>query len=238
MDSQEFRDLVRRISSSISFAWVQLKPEMLQTVHQLALDSLPGTRGIRAPLDNPVYDLVMGTQIRPSEMQAHLLNTVVPVTLVAIQSIGEDILEGSCGNQLRAFWRIESLVSEGRINRDVANAAHYWRIVRNVLAHAQGVIDIATEQEVARLRSEGRILFDRFKFWGPLLDAWQGGVPVPIVDRAALASEQPDPDLPYIEIVAGNRVKIGIGDLLAAGNVWAKLIEAAALSPATAQSSP
>ncbi len=228
MDSQDFRDLVRRVSSSVAFAWVLLKPELLQTSHQLAIDSWPETRGNRAPFDTPVHDLVMGTQIRPSEMQAHLLDTVVPVTLVAIQSIAEDILEASCGNQLGAFHRIESLVTEARIERDVASAAHYWRIVRNVLAHAQGVIDVATEQEVAGLRSGGQILFDRFKFWGPLLDARQGGVPVPIVDRAVVAPEQPDPELPYIEIVAGNRLKIGIGDLLAAGNVWGKLIEAAA----------
>ena len=227
MDPHAFRELVRRIASSLAFAWVQCKPELLQAFHQLAIDSVPATRGIQAPLNTPVHDLVMGTQIRPSEMQAHILGTVVPVTLVAIQSIAEEVLERSCGNQCGASRRIESLAETGRIDGNLANSAHYWRIVRNVIVHAQGVIDRATEHEVAKLRRDGRITFCRFKFWGPLLDAGHGGTPVPIVERAVAAPGSPERDLPDVEIVVGNRLEIGIADLLAAGEVWARLIEAA-----------
>ena len=93
MTGDDFRFLVRASLSTVPFAWLQMRPELLQTYHQLALDSAPSLSGIRAPLDAPVHDLILNTETRPSQMQAHLLDTVVPVMLVAIQSLAEDALE-------------------------------------------------------------------------------------------------------------------------------------------------
>jgi hypothetical protein len=234
MNLDDFRELVRRMASTLSFAWLQMKPELLQTYHQLAIDSSPKLSDIRAPLDAPVHDLAMGTQIRPSEMQAHLLQTIVPVTLVAIQSIAEDVLGNATAPPMNTLRRIAHLVSTGRIDRALASEAHHWRMVRNVIAHAQGVIDSQTETEAAKLLAEGKVSFSRFKLWGALLDAGHGGSPVPIIDQAVRTL---DSGVLSIEIQAGERVDIGVGDLLAAGKTWASLIEAAALTSSSGRTS-
>lgn len=228
MNGNEFQVLVRTALATLSFAWLQMKPELLQTYHQMALDTTPALKGMRAPFDIPVHDLILNTAIRPSQMQTQLLDVVLPVMLVAIQSLAEDALENTAGPIRNAFERIEGLVRSGRIDRDRASTAHQWRIVRNVVAHAGGMLDRRTVDELTRLSAEGLILFRVFKLWGPLLDAGHGGTNVPIVDRAVAAPNQPDSSSPDVAFVVGSRLVVGVADLLAASQTWADLIDAAA----------
>ena len=78
MSPDDFHELVRRMASTLSFAWLQMKPELLQAYHQLAIDGSQKLSGMRAPFDPPVHDQVMGIQIRSSEMQTHLLRAILP----------------------------------------------------------------------------------------------------------------------------------------------------------------
>src|SRR5687768_532490 len=93
MTAQELRDQTRLIVSTACFAWTMVKPEMLQTIHRMGLQSSPATAHITAPFDEPVEDMVTNTAIRPSEMQIHLLRDLVPGLLAAVQSVAEDLLE-------------------------------------------------------------------------------------------------------------------------------------------------
>jgi hypothetical protein len=160
-------------------------------------------------------------------MQDELLTTVVPVTLVAIQSIAEDVLKGTPFGKQRVSDSIESLVKSGKIGRDLASEAHHWRLVRNVIAHAQGVIDQKTVKDLADLKRDGLVTFDRFKVWGPLISDGDGCPPVPLVARAFSSPRPPDASLPEIEVTLGAQLTVGACDLLAAGEVWAALMDAA-----------
>jgi hypothetical protein len=228
MDSLKLKEQVRDVVSTLAFAWTSMKPHYMQTVHQLALDSSPATRHIKAPLDTPVNDLVTGTMIRPSEMQNHVLDRVIPSLLPSIQSIGEDLLNDHFANVSSIYSRIEDAVAAGSIDRPLASKAHYWRITRNVLAHGGGIISPRTEWEVMDLFAAKTILFDHFLFWGPLLDAGHrdipDAVPVPIIDAAVANPQTPGAQCQPINIRAGNRIQIGLADLLAAGEVWADMV--------------
>ena len=114
------------------------------------------------------------------------------------------------------------------LGRDTSRA-HYWRIVRNVVAHADGRIDDRTVSEARALLAEGKIDFDRFRFWGPLLDARKGGeVPVPLVEEAVAKPHDPDDRGIEISMSNGEQVSIGLADLLAAADTWAQVLDAAA----------
>ena len=229
MDSQQLRGHVKEVVATLHFAWISMKPELLDTYRRLAMDSSPATRGIRTPLDMPMHDLVTGTMIRPSEMQRHVLDRVAPSFLAAIQSIAEDELNGRFGNHASIYSRIEQSVRVGLIDRQLASNAHYWRIVRNVLAHGGGVISQRTEQEVNDLHADGKILFDKFIFWGALLDAGHNDIPdavlVPLIDSAVANPHDPAEECPEINVLSGNKIQIGLADLLAAGDVWASMIQ-------------
>jgi hypothetical protein len=101
--------------------------------------------------------MIMGTQIRPSEMQGHLLQAVVPITLIAIQSIAEDALEDASGTPLKAYRRIESLVDGGRIDRALASSGSPLAACSHIIAHAGGTIDRQTEVEAANLLAQGPV---------------------------------------------------------------------------------
>lgn len=225
MDSAQLRERVREVVSTLSFAWTTLKPEFLHTVHRMALVSSPATASFDPPLDPPVHDLVTNSQIRSSEMQGHLLARVVPSFLPAIQSIAEDELNDHFGGVASIYSRIESAVASGAIDRVLASRAHYWRITRNILAHGNGVISSRVVSEANNLAQKSEILFTSLVFWGPLLDAGQGGVPVPIVERAVAQPDQPEPSSKSVAIVAGNIISIGLADLLAAGDTWADVVK-------------
>jgi hypothetical protein len=228
MESQKLREQVIDVVSTLAFAWTSLKPHYLQTVHQLALNSSPATRHIQAPLDAPVHDLVTGTAIKPSEMQNHVLDRVVPSVLPSIQSIAEDVLNDHFGSTASIFSRIEDAAASGVIDRQLASKAHYWRITRNVLAHGGGIISPRVEREVRDLLQANKVLFNQFLFWGPLLDAGHrdipDAVPVPIIDAAVADPQNPGTQCQPIAIVAGNKIQIGLADLLAAGEIWATVI--------------
>lgn len=224
MTSHQFEVWATEIVSTLSFAWTQTKPEMLHTIHRLALASSPATSHIDAPFDIPVHDLVTNTQIRPSEMQRHLLSTVVPGFLPSIQAVAEDVLNDSMGGTPSIFTRIENACVLGSIDRSLASRAHHWRIVRNVLAHGGGVISKRTEDEVGDLHARGLIDFTKFNLWGPLIDAGCGGTLVPI--HAEAVSNPTSPTNPIvIPALEGLRMEIGLGDLLAASKIWSRLIQ-------------
>jgi hypothetical protein len=228
METQKLREQVRDVVSTLAFAWTSLKPHYLQTIHQLALNSSPATRHIQAPLDTPVHDLVTGTMIKPSEMQNHVLDRVIPSVLPSIQSIAEDVLNDHFGNNSSIYSRIEDATASGVVDRQSANKAHYWRITRNVLAHGGGIISFRVEREVKDLLLANKILFNQFLFWGPLLDAGHRDIPdavhVPIIDAAVANPQNPGTQCQPIAIVAGNKIQIGLADLLAASEVWAAVI--------------
>jgi len=228
MDSLKLQEHVKEVVSTLAFAWTSTKPAYLQTVHQLALDSSPATRNINAPFDLPVHDLVTGTMIRPSEMQNHILDRVVPSLLPAIQSIAEDLLNEHFGNTPSIKSRIEEAVTSGSLDRPLASKAHYWRITRNVVAHGGGIISARVESEIIDLLAAKKILFNQFQFWGPLLDAGHrvipDAVPVPIIDAAVANPHTPGENCQVIDAKAENKIQIGLGDILAAGEVWADII--------------
>jgi len=219
---------VKDVVSTLSFAWTSLKPHYLQTVHQLALNSSPSTRHVQAPLDAPVHDLVTGTMIRPSEMQNHVLDHVIPSVLTSIQSVAEDVLNDHFGNNSKISSRIEAATASGVIDRQLASKEHYCIITRNVLAHGGGIISSRVEHEVRDLLAANKVLFNQFLFWGPLLDAGHrdipDAVPVPIIDAAVGDPQNPGTQCQPKAIVAGNKIQIGLADLLAASEIWATVI--------------
>lgn len=228
MDSVKLKEEIKDIVSTIAFAWTSTKPSYLQTVHRLALQSSPKTAHMEAPFDAPVKDLVTGAKLRPSVMQQHLLDKVIPSVLPSIQAIAEDLLNDHFQDTASIFVRIESLVTDNVIDRQLASSAHYWRMARNILAHGGGIVSKRVENEAKRLYSEFKIQFDRFVFWGPLLDAGHrdipDAVPVPIIEAAVKEPQTPGENCPKVEILQGAKIKIGLADLLAATEVWAEVI--------------
>lgn len=223
MSSDDLRKWSRDIVSSLLFAWTQLKPEMLHTLHKLALATSEKTKHIDPLFDAPVHDLVFGTKIKPSEMQAHLLSKVVPSFLPSIQSIAEDELRSHYGNTASAYDLIESMADSNVIDRKLASRAHHWRIARNIVAHGGGVISKRTEQEVIDLKAKGKVDFSQFLLWGPLLDAGHGGTLVPLTEKAIADPENPIPIL-NVSITEGSKLPIGMVDLIAATDVWSAVI--------------
>ncbi len=203
MESQRLREQVKEVSS-------------------------PATRHVQAPFDAPVHDFVTGTMIRPSEMQSNVLDRVIPSVLPSIQSVAEDVLNDHFGNSSKISSRIEDATTSGVIDRQLASKAHYWRITRNVLAHGGGIISPRVEREVRDLLAANKVLFNQFLFWGPLLDAGHRDIPdavhVPIIDAAVGNPANPGTQCQPIAIVAGNKIQIGLADLLAASEVWATVI--------------
>jgi len=125
MDSQSLRLLTKEIVATLSFAWTMTKPELLQTFHQLALNTSDATRHIRVAPDNPVHDLTTNTQAKPSLMQSYLLEKVVPAILPSIQAISEDLINNHFGDTKSISSRIEDAVSNNKLTRSVASKAHY-----------------------------------------------------------------------------------------------------------------
>jgi hypothetical protein len=72
--------------------------------------------------------------------------------------------------------------------------------------------------------SQGEINFSEFSLWGPLLEAGHGGVPVPITPAARTPPYAPGTAAKRTPIVAGQQIEVGLGDVLAAGSVWAQIL--------------
>jgi hypothetical protein len=223
MNGQELRDHVLRLVSTVGFAETLIGPEMLQTFHRLALQSNPDLRHLEPPFDRPVQHRDTGQDIRPTEMQRILRSDVVPFVLAAIQSVGEDCLRAQySGRDIKHL--IEQAFDAGDVDRDLASRAHYWRVTRNVLIHNGGQINHQLVEEVQRLRESGWILFDRFVFWGPMVDTAEGRQ-CSLTVEAIQDPSNPDPGQ-TTEIEVGNEVRLGLGDLLAASEAWADIVEA------------
>jgi hypothetical protein len=158
MDGNALRASVKDVVATLMGSWRMLEPSLLQTFHKLALASSPATKDIPVPEDAPIHDLPLGHVMRPSEMQAHLLTRVIPPMLVAIQALAEDSLNNHYGNERKIKARIEDMVVVGHLTRTLASRAHYWRIVRNVHAHAGGRLDQRTLDEISTLILEGKAL--------------------------------------------------------------------------------
>ena len=181
MKATELQQYTEEIVVSIAFAWTMIKPEILQTMHALALQSVPATVGIATPaVDTLVTNVDMGMSLRPSEMQKYLVTAVIPTVLAGLQSIAEETLNDHFGDALTLAARLRTLRQNNVIDARRASEAHFWRLVRNVCMHGGGRITQLTENEAQRLLSQGEINFSEFSLWGPLLEAGHGGVPVPI----------------------------------------------------------
>ena len=228
MDSVKLGEEIRGIVSTIAFSWTSTKPSYLEAIHRLAMQNSLTTAHINAPFDTPVIDLVTGTEIRPSVMQQHLLDKVIPSVLPSIQAIAEDLLNDHFNDTKGIFSRIEDLVLSNEIDRQLASRAHYWRMARNILAHGGGVVSERIEREAMELRSANKTQFEKFVFWGPLLDAGHRDipdyVPVPIIRAAVEDPQNPRGSCPEVEILNGNKIEIGLADLLAATEVWVEVI--------------
>ncbi len=226
MTSNQYQEYVKEVASTLSFSWLQTKPELLQTYHRLALASSPKTSHIQVPFDIPIHDLILDTQIKPSKLQEFILERLVPSAIVTFQSLAEDIINDKYGNFQSISSRINQAKDNGDISSSLANDAHYWRLTRNIIAHGGGEISSSVEQEIYRLHNNGRISFTEFKFWGKLLDAGHGGTLVPIIKEAVDDPLNPNQNPIIVAAIAGNRIELGMADLLAAGMTWTKYIKA------------
>ena len=66
MKATKLQQYTEEIVVSIAFAWTMIKPELLQTMHALALQSVPATVGMAPPaVDTPVTNVDMGMSLRP-----------------------------------------------------------------------------------------------------------------------------------------------------------------------------
>ena len=226
------RDLQRHtdeIVASICFAWTMLKPELLQTFHALALHAIPATSGIAPPplVDTPVRLTDTGIVIRPSDMQRYFVSAVIPTILSGLQAIAENTLNNHFGDGPKIGKRLRALRDARTIDVNLASEAHFWRFVRNVVAHGNGTISAHTVEEVRQLRATGEITFTEFVLWGPLLDAGHGGVPVPFIPAAQTPPYASGSTAQRTEIRAGNKIEVGLGDVLACGRTWAKVLSVA-----------
>ncbi len=224
MKATELQQHTEEIVATIDFAWTMIKPELLQTFHSLALQSIPATMGMAPPLlDTPVTAVDMGISLRPSEMQKHLVTAVVPTVLAGLQSIAEETLNNHFGDTSTIAGRLRNLRKNNVINAGLASEAHFWRVVRNVLIHGSGRITQSIESEAQQLRSKGEIGFSEFSLWGPLLEAGRG-IPVPITPAARTPPYVPGTTAKRTPIIAGRRIEAGLGDVLAAGSMWAQIL--------------
>lgn len=131
MTSAQLNEHVRRLASAVSFGWTAAKPELLQTLHQHIVSSIPATSQVVVPIDAPIFDVTLGTSILPSQLQNLLLDEIVPSLLVAVQAVVEDGLSGEGFKS-----QIEFLVGSGKVSRAQASECHHWRFVRNAIAHS------------------------------------------------------------------------------------------------------
>ena len=223
MNSNDLRKWVNDLASTLCFSHTILSPSFLQTFHRLAVDSFPATKGLAIPFDNLVQDMITGTKIKPSDMQGHLRQFVYPAIMIAIQSLAEDMLNTYYRDINIISVRIEQAVNENKITRNLASEAHYWRIVRNVIAHGNGEISQCTERDFQKLNSLSKILFTEFILWGPLVKTAEGTL-APITDEVVSNPRNPKAKGIITPITESNRLEVGLGDLLAAGTVWADVI--------------
>jgi len=121
MNGTQLRTVVKDVVATLMGSWTMLKPSLLQTFHRLALSTSRKTRGIQVLEDAPIHDLTLGSVMRPSEMQQHLLARVIPPVLVAVQALAEDALNDRFGDQRKISQRIEQLVTAGQLTRNQAS---------------------------------------------------------------------------------------------------------------------
>lgn len=231
MNGNSLKSEIKNIVSTLNFAWIQTKPSMIHAHHRLALKSSDKTSHISPEYDIPVQDLVSKTVIRPSVMQGYLEYKAIPSILPYIQALAEDSIQEKRPSDKNISQRIESLVHNKRITRELASKAHYWRIVRNIIAHGSNKITKRTESEVNKLFNNGDILFRNFVFWGPLIyirsdDQIEGSM-VPLTDEAVASPQEPNDQCFIIDVTDGETIAIGLADLLAAAEVWAEVIDCA-----------
>ena len=225
MNASELKRYAEEIVVSIAFAWTMIKPELLQTIHALALQSVPATAGTQPPaVDTPITDADTGVSLTPSEMQAYFVTALIPTVLVGFQSIAEETLNNHFGDSLPVAARLRVLSKNRVIDGSLSSEAHFWRLIRNVLMHGGGRVTQSTQKEAQRLLLNGEIDFTEFSLWGPYLDAGHGGVPVPITPASRTPPYAPGATAKRIAIVEGQQIKVGLSDVLAAGNVWAQVL--------------
>lgn len=185
-------------------------------LHQQIVSSIPATSQVVVPLDAPIHDVTLGTSILPSQFQKLLIDELIPSLLIAVQAVVEESLPG------RGFKsQIESLVGSGKVSRAQASECHHWRFVRNAIAHSAGVIDQQLVDEFNNMKTKGEVLFTAFRLHGRLLDAGQGGVPVPLSPAVAADPRVGGASVP---IVVGQSLSVGVGDLLGSGVAYAVLL--------------
>ncbi len=228
MNGNDLKSEIKKIVSTLNFAWIQTKPSLLYTYHKLALKSSDKTAHIDPPYDAPVHDLVSNTAICPSVMQEYLERKTIPSILPYIQSVAEATLRDKLQTQDKISQIIESL-AKSNISRELASKARYWRITRNIIAHGTNKITKSTENEINRLTKSGAILFRNFGFWGPLIhirpDDFSEGAKIPLTAEAVASPQEPSGQFFSCEAVAGESISIGMADLLAAAEVWADVID-------------
>jgi hypothetical protein len=166
-------------------------------------------------------------------MQGYLVTTVIPTVLAGLQSITEETLSDHFGDSPNMAARLRTLRANNTIDDQLVREAHHWRLVRNVLMHGGGQITQQTVDEAGKLHQGGAINFKEFSLWGPLLDAGYGGVLVPITAAARTPPYAVGTAAKRIQIIAGEHIEVGLGDVLAAGSVWAQIL--AQVTSSTAQ---
>jgi hypothetical protein len=230
-DGMNANDLQRHtdeIVASISFAWAMISPELLQKFHTLVRRATPATSGMPAPpLDTLVTNIDTGIALRPSDMQRYFVSAVIPTVLSGLQAIAEDTLNQHFGNSRTIARRLKALRTARTIDVDLASEAHFWRIVRNVVTHGNGTISPDIEVQVQDLYAAGQITFTEFALWGPFLDARHGGGPVPLTLAMQAPPYAPGSPAQRTPARAGNHLQMGLGDVLACGRTWAKVLSAA-----------
>lgn len=215
MNGIQLAEWVKNIVSTLGFSYVLLSPDTLQTMHQAIINSQSETRGIEAPYDQPITDLVAGVSIRPTEMQENIRSRLFPAFFITVQSVAEEEINGYYGDSKNMSQRIKQMVAEKKVPPDLASEAHHWRVIRNVLVHGSGIIRSETVREINALRSKNEISFKQFEIWGPLV----------IINATVIHNPRhPGSKATAISITAGNNVEVGLGDILASGDVWAEFL--------------
>jgi hypothetical protein len=226
MTGSELERYARELVTTLNFAWIMSKPGLLQDFHRLVVNSNPATSGTQVQFDSPVHDTETQIALQPSEIQRRLIEQVVPAALTTIQTIAEETINSLGSNKQDISLRLSKERRDGWLNQRTCESAHHWRLVRNVLLHGNGVISKITIKNTDKLRRSGEFTLDEFTFWGPLLNAGHGGVPVPLTSEAVVNPCNPGPQAIRVPIKVGERLCVGLADVLAAAYVWSQVIDA------------
>lgn len=233
MNSQQLREHVRDTVSIVGITGGFLRPEAMRALLQAALNQNadPELRTIRVEHDQPIEFNDSGILYRPSQLRDALIRDVPPLQLVAIQALAEEaVVPQLTGTGIVPRGRgikhwIEGALAAGTISPALREELHHWRYVRNVIAHGAGVISASTVKEHADDTKNGLVTFTHLRTWGMTN-------PDDRLLTAALFQDPRSVALPTgsdVAIAPGNQLRVGLADLLLAGQVWADLMAAAGL---------